>query len=229
MHLISEKALERYFREQVIPDGSSEAVIKSLRSGSDIVPGLVEGGFIMWDGSRQLVEYILTRGFVEKIHGKCVLELGCGAGLPGLVALKLGASLVMFQDYNVEVLTNWTIPNVKLNATGSELDRVQFVSGDWVQLATEWESNDQTNRFDVILTAETIYRPDLYGRLHRIFDACLASDGLVLLFCKVTYGPGGTLWDFLEFVNTQKCFKTTVNQVTQSGVLTFVVQLERIS
>lgn len=122
------------------------------------------------------------------------------------------------------MLIYWTIPNVLLNASGPELSRVHFISGDWVQLATEWKSE----RYDVILSCETIYRSDLYSRLHRICDACLAADGEILLLCKISYGPGGTLWDFLDFVNTQQRFCTTVTQVTCEGVQTFLIQMKRI-
>ena len=38
------------------------------------------------------------------IAGKRVLELGCGQGLPGIMAMKAGASHVVFADFNDEVL-----------------------------------------------------------------------------------------------------------------------------
>ncbi|KAL4858298.1 Protein NRT1/ PTR FAMILY 8.1 [Chlorella vulgaris] len=47
--------------------------------------------------------------------GSRVIELGCGHGLPGLVALRAGAE-VHFQDYNRSVLTTLTIPNVEANS-----------------------------------------------------------------------------------------------------------------
>ena len=40
----------------------------------------------------------------EKFCGKKVLEIGCGQGLPGVMALKCGAEEVVFQDFNEEVL-----------------------------------------------------------------------------------------------------------------------------
>ncbi|TPP55017.1 Histidine protein methyltransferase 1 [Fasciola gigantica] len=229
LKLVSENALEHFLREKANENGNSNPVLASLGSGKDIVPGVVEGGFTVWNGSRQMVEFLIDKGLLEGLHSKRILELGCGAGIPGLAALKVGAASVTFQDYNPEVLVYWTIPNVSLNAVGPELGRANFVSGDWAQLAVEWESERPSERYDVILTAETIYRTDLYSRLHRACDACLAPDGEVLVFCKITYGPGGTLWDFLEFVNTQQRFRTIVNQVAYDGVQTFLIQMKRIS
>ena len=43
-----------------------------------------------------------------------VLELGCGHGLPGVAAL-LGGAEVHFQDFNAEVLSALTAPNVAAN------------------------------------------------------------------------------------------------------------------
>ena len=44
----------------------------------------------------------------DQFTGKRVMEIGCGQGLPGVMALKAGAKHVIFQDYNDEVLTNAT-------------------------------------------------------------------------------------------------------------------------
>lgn len=37
------------------------------------------------------------------------LELGCGHGLPGIVALSKGCSQVVFTDYNDDVSVLWMI------------------------------------------------------------------------------------------------------------------------
>ena len=58
--------------------------------------------------------YIITQ--VTFKDGVRVLELGCGAGLPGLYAWREGG-LVDFADYNVEVLEHITIPNMLLNVS----------------------------------------------------------------------------------------------------------------
>jgi ribosomal protein L11 methylase PrmA len=40
------------------------------------------------------------------------MDLGCGHGLLGILALLKGAKCVLFQDFNLEVLTEVTIPNI---------------------------------------------------------------------------------------------------------------------
>ena len=129
---------------------------------SDLIPGVYEGGLKIWECSRDLVSY-LERHWANhrptSSRRMRVLELGCGAGLPGLKSLKLGAH-VDFQDYNSEVIDRLTIPNVLLNAPRTEdddgdqgLPECRFFSGDWGalnQLLPE-------RHYDLILTSETIY------------------------------------------------------------------------
>ncbi len=84
---------------------------------TDLIPGVYEGGFKVWECAFDLLDYLAKSGM--DLSGKKVLELGCGAGLPGLFAMKSGAECVHFQDYNPEVLRLMTIPNVLLNVSRS--------------------------------------------------------------------------------------------------------------
>lgn len=112
-----------------------------------------------------------------------VLDLGCGVGVLGIQSLLEEASSVHFQDYvfscifkskikaqlwflqNAEVLELVTIPNVLLNVSSDEVEkRTKFFSGDW-ELVEE-----MLGSYDIVLTAETIYSPDNYLKLLKIFD-----------------------------------------------------------
>ncbi|XP_024544691.1 histidine protein methyltransferase 1 homolog [Selaginella moellendorffii] len=86
-------------------------------SNSDLVPGKYEGGFKLWECAIDLVD-TLRREIQDgqlSFRGKRVLEVGCGHGLPGILACIKGASVVHFQDFNAEVLKCLTIPNVHAN------------------------------------------------------------------------------------------------------------------
>lgn len=141
-------------------------------SNTDLVPGKYEGGLKLWECAIDLVN--ILQGEVKdgrlSFRGKRVLELGCGHGLPGVYACLKGASLVHFQDFNVEVLRSLTIPNVSANLDmarsrqnhGSESGQtptkakqlspdVHFYSGDWEDmtnlLSIVWsEPNEQAEK-----------------------------------------------------------------------------------
>ena len=51
--------------------------------------GVYEGGLKVWDCSFDLVDYIKMNR--DSFAGKRVMEIGCGQGLPGVMALKEGA------------------------------------------------------------------------------------------------------------------------------------------
>lgn len=60
------------------------------------------GGAKVWECTETVGEY-LTKGdnkksLIDEFKGKTVLDLGCGAGILGILALQNGAS-VHFQDY----------------------------------------------------------------------------------------------------------------------------------
>ncbi|TBU35127.1 hypothetical protein BD311DRAFT_204677 [Dichomitus squalens] len=93
---------------------------------SDLVPGVYEGGLKTWECSLDLVECldsIYGRAISSTIHGKRILELGCGTAIPSLYLFhslfcaepRADAGVhVHLQDYNELVLRLVTIPNVIL-------------------------------------------------------------------------------------------------------------------
>jgi len=82
---------------------------------SDLVPGVYEGGFKVWEGSVDLVNYLVK----EKVNlkGLRVIDLGCGHAFPGMHAAMEGAH-VDLQDYNEEVINEVTMMNVIANLRG---------------------------------------------------------------------------------------------------------------
>ncbi|CAH8875787.1 unnamed protein product [Trichobilharzia szidati] len=233
LYYIDQNALEDYLRGLQNDQQEELSVFGAVQTHEDVKPGLIEGGFTLWDGSRDLVHYIFKH-FMQKLNGKNVLELGCGCGLPGILAVKAGARFVRFQDYNSEVLKWWTIPNVNINLKShneagnhGERSTLEFFSGDWCHLSRSWQLNNDV-KFEYIFTSETIYRSDLYERLHEILETTLSRNGIVLLACKASYGPGGSMFDWLNFIEDQGVFQATVCEITNSGAIRYVVQMTRL-
>jgi predicted nicotinamide N-methyase len=69
----------------------------------------------LWNGGQWLARYLFDNP--QMVKGKRVIELGAGAGLPSLVAWKLGAEWVTCTDYpDFELIENLE-ENFKINCS----------------------------------------------------------------------------------------------------------------
>jgi predicted nicotinamide N-methyase len=149
------------------------------------------GGFKLWEGGIDLARYLVDTVFVKSCSASSVcrvLELGCGHGLPGIVAMLAGAT-VDFQDYNAEVLEMLTYPSVMANwqanrGKESPPPPVRYFSGDWGTLETLLKEVDLVGSYDIILTTETIYTLDGMSRLFQ----CIKQVKYYLFFSEI-YKP----------------------------------------
>ena len=114
-----------------------------------------------WSGARVLAERVPAR------TGR-VLEIGCGLGLPGVVAARRGARTV-FVD---RVAAPLAFVRATLRANG--IDAIGLVVAD--VLAAPWGG-----RFDLVLAAEVLYDRGAFPSLARALAASLAPGGRVLL------------------------------------------------
>ncbi|TVU08959.1 hypothetical protein EJB05_42387 [Eragrostis curvula] len=124
-------------------------------SKSDIVTSKGEGSSKCWESSIDLVNVLKDeiRDGLLTFRSKQVLELGCGYGLPGILACLKGATTVHFQDPSAETIRCKTIPNVLANLEqaqdkqnhhqGSPLtpsrqlpQDIHFYAGEWEELHT---------------------------------------------------------------------------------------------
>lgn len=227
-------------------EDSEEILAKTLTQNSDLITGVYEGGLKIWECTYDLLEYIDDEG--ETFAGKRVLDLGCGAGLLGILALKRGASKVDFQDYNSTVIEQLTVPNVFLNCEEDDeteekngsppskrkalnssqklLERCGFFSGDWNSFLTLMQNKTSLPKYDIIFTSETIYNTDYYSSLHSVFCGLLAEDGLVYLATKSHYfGVGGGLHLFEKFVEQNNVFQIKYLKDVEQGLKRHVVSL----
>lgn len=208
--------------------GSGIRVAEELQS--DLVPSKYEGGLKIWECTEDLLSWLISDGPDTNLEGKYVLDLGCGAGLLGIAALKYGAAVV-FQDYNKEVLDSCTIPNVLLNLSDEESQRLinnksqggpncEFYSGDWSSFSDKLqEQRNSEIKFDYILTSETIYNPQNYNKLIDVFKKCLKTSGSVYLAAKTYYfGVGGSLREFESTMAKDSSLKCEVCWKCPSGV-----------
>ena len=99
------------------------------------------------------------------------LELGCGVGLAGVVALRQGMH-VTFSDYDLTAL-DFARRCAELN--GFELGT------DFGTLALDWRYPPAGEQFDVILGADLIYEERNHGPIIDALKAMLAPRGVALV------------------------------------------------
>ncbi|XP_050462863.1 histidine protein methyltransferase 1 homolog [Cataglyphis hispanica] len=203
-------------------------VIEAETQHSDLIPAKYEGGLKIWECTFNLGQYILEEQI--ELKDKLVMDLGCGAGLIGLIAL-LKDSTVHFQDYNAEVLRSVTIPNVLLNFDDRTniLTKCEFYAGDWASLTTLFD-DDENNKYDYIFTSETIYNPNNHKKLYEIFKRRLKSNGLGFVAGKTYYfGVGGGMRQFENLILKDGYFDVKSVWRSQDGVNREILRLTRKS
>nr|SVE74404.1 EOG090X0C09 [Daphnia barbata] len=208
--------------EQLITSGKAgefESINTAIQMNSDVVKGVYEGGLKVWECTLDLLDYL------DKEHVQfdtlTVLDLGCGAGLLGIHALRKGALAVDFQDYNDEVLSLCTIPNVILNNEDVK-DKVKFFAGDWGSLNCKLQS------YDIILTAETIYNPENYRKLIGIFEGTIKKNGVIYVATKhVYFGVGGNLYEFEKLLQQSGRWNTSICFCSNEGVKREILKITR--
>jgi predicted nicotinamide N-methyase len=119
----------------------------------------------LWPAARMLAKVILHEPWTT---GTLALEIGCGLGLPGIVALACGLK-VTFSDYDRCAL-HFAAANARLNG----LDEFRT-------LPLDWRSPPPDLRTGVLLASDLIYELRNIDPLIAFIKQVLAPGGLCLL------------------------------------------------
>jgi SAM-dependent methyltransferase len=205
----------------------------SLIKNKDLVPGQYEGGVKLWECSLDLCNFL--PGYVGwyDLSTLKVLDLGCGHGLPGLYFLLRGAKVV-FQDFNGEVLDKITKSYINQIYEKYNIDlsnNAAFLSGDWRDFNSKLEAGDfeckseetkqilSKSKFDIIVSADTIYNLNNYDSFYSVIKEKMNNPGISFICSKKFYfGVGGGTSQFMDYVANKGDYQVNVVKEINDGM-----------
>ena len=117
-----------------------------------------------WPSGTWLARHLAGEGSLDGVR---VLELGCGLGLPSLVAARLGAD-VTTTDY-----THVALDLFRVNATMNDVT----VNAEYV----DWREPHDLDSYDLVLAADVMYERWQSGVVLNLLGTTVAPDGRALI------------------------------------------------
>ena len=229
-------------------DDKSDQNIDLIEGNTDLIANQYEGGFKLWEGLYDIIEYfnefkILNNysnhknlNILEVILIFCenkiliyffCLQLGCGSGLASIyLSKKLSKSNLYVQDFNEEVVKYFTAVNVLLNnKTDSQIiSRFNYMFGDWSAIADEMTASGL--KFDLILSSETLYNCDNYEKFVKVIKTSLSENGTVYIASKCHYfGVGGGTYSFIDYIQSEDQLECDICHEIEAPLIRQILKL----
>ncbi|HZT79172.1 MAG TPA: methyltransferase, partial [Gemmataceae bacterium] len=168
-------ALGELVREKVIVEGRTFVLARPAQSDRLLDHPAVRNAFAadeympywadLWPAARMLAKVLLRQPWPA---GQRALEIGCGLGLPGIVALSAGLR-VTFSDYDATAL-RFAADNARANGFA-----------DFHLLQLDWRRPPDDLRVPVVLAADLIYELRNVEPLVGLVSKVLLPGGVCLL------------------------------------------------
>lgn len=94
-------------------------------AGDSLINIGIEAKQAFGTGTHETTRMMIGAMLQLSLRGKRVLDCGCGTGILGIVALKLGAEAVVGFD-----IDEWSVENTQHNAAINEVDNIEVFHGD---------------------------------------------------------------------------------------------------
>lgn len=153
---------------------------------------------VLWQSSVILANLIDT----SSVSDIKILEVGCGIGLPSIVAAQKGANITV-SDYHplAETFLN---KNAELN----NLPRIKYVHGDWRKPITQF------GKFDLIIGSDLLYERQHPEQLSAFIDSHASPQARVIII-----DPGRKLINRFSRIMNDNGYHTSSEKVLTQSVL----------
>lgn len=159
-----------------------EALVNKGTDHPDVVDERIPYWADLWASAIGLSRYLVDNQVF--VQGKDVLEIGCGLGLPAIVAGKLGALHTIATDYLPEALDfaqlNWE--------QNLPLENVEFTVLDWRNIPKNFSKTSENvgeeapqYKADILLAADVAYEKRAFEHLINAFHQLVKPDGRILI------------------------------------------------
>lgn len=203
------------YRRKTIGFGEYDKKSKTWSEGTIYIRevSLMYGGFgaAVWDAAIIFSRWINIHSDIFK--GKIIHELGCGVGLPGIMAARY-ASSVCFSDYLPGVLENVQY-NIDLNSNleyesdedlneeekTQKFNLKQKIKNSTSVMLLDWDHLDPHEKIvpaDIIIGSELIYSPKSVVGLVETLEKYLKFDGIFYQILSTDRDGVPLLLDLLE-------------------------------
>ena len=173
-------ALGPTIREKVIVEGRTFIITRPDKVDRLIDHPAVRAAFAkdeympywadLWPAARMLAKVVLRESWPASDNGKplTALEIGCGLGLPGVVALSRGLR-VIFSDYDATAL-RFAADNARINSWEN-----------FELLQMDWRRPPAALKVPVVLGSDLIYEMRMAEPLAALLKQVLAPNGFCLI------------------------------------------------
>lgn len=122
----------------------------------------------LWNGAHWMSDRIDSRP--DTVKGRSVVELGAGAGLPSIMAVKAGSSNVLVTDYPDEELMVAMRKNTENLLSTDERKRIRVDGLLWGQGGPEGE------KFDCIIMCDLIFNHSEHAKFIKSMRSLIANE-----------------------------------------------------
>jgi 16S rRNA G966 N2-methylase RsmD len=155
----------------------------TLRGTSEITNST---GLGLWRGAEILASFLANRAHLVK--ERCILELGAGQGLCGLVAHHLGASKVVLTDGDTNVLDNLR-HNVTINTTEASRKECKISCPQliWGRNVDDFlHMNNDGKKFHVLIATDVNYMASSLNPFWKTASQVLEPDTGIMIYANVS-------------------------------------------